>query len=62
MCKIMQTTTNIDYHALLSVEETGQKVGIESVILHPDYDIKGRRAYSDVAVITLKPNAGKFYI
>ena len=60
MCKIMQTTAMFDYYALFSVEETGQKVGIESVILHPGYETKKRRAYSDVAVITLKPNAGKF--
>ena len=34
-------------------------MGIESVILHDGYDTKGRRAYKDIAIITLKPNTGK---
>ena len=39
------------------VEETGQFMAIEDVVLHPDYN---GQAYHDIAVVKLRPNKCKF--
>ena len=42
------------------MEKTGKSIAIEDVVLHKDYDATERKAYNDIAVVTLEPNTGKF--
>ena len=42
------------------MEDTGQTLEIEDVVLHPDYD--GVTAYNDIAVIKLKTSNCKWFL
>merc|ERR1711971_792347 len=43
------------------VEKTGKSIAIEDVVLHKDYDATERKAYNDIAVVTLVPNTAQLW-